>query len=315
MNISSIKKVFSMIPVQSPVRRNASTLLNNQECDFFVESSSLENYHKIRKIVDKVRKVTQKEYKKITSSQMEDFASNCIDKNIKKAADENVAVGLPLKKFLDEKYGNDKYVFVSIGASPAPIGRVMEFSGVETKYLPISGLREVSDSKQVVESLGFEDYVKFFKKQGVDRQNISKNDKTYVFYDYSFSGNSLNIFKNLMLDQFDLPKDKVDFRCLNDDILSLKKEIGQESFCNTDMLEELFIDDPSLARYYVRYFLELSHGSRLGGVGHLNYRNLSKITDTCRHEDNYAKFYNLMVMDKLSEMGLLKSNSRNKFSL
>ena len=79
-------------------------------------------------------------YNKLTTKE-KDKIDNDAPIEIKEDADMNFEVGKIFKKALDEKYGENNYIFECIGTSPAPIGRFLEFSGVEVHYLPISGLK------------------------------------------------------------------------------------------------------------------------------------------------------------------------------
>ena len=119
-------------------RNNNYTLSFGQGEDIFLPSKQFENSRRVEKLLNSVKKVTPNEYKKLSDEQLKDFFYYNLDDNLQIAVEDNLAVALPLKELLDRKYGKDKYIFVSIGSSPSPIGRIFEFSGVETKYLPIS---------------------------------------------------------------------------------------------------------------------------------------------------------------------------------
>lgn len=320
MNIS-FPKILN-VSALTPTNKNRNTpqlAFRGSSCDSFQLSNEMREYLNALGIFDSQRKVGPKEYEKFTPEQIKSFFHfyNAVD-DIRDVANDNLDVGLSLKKFLDEKYGQDKYVFVSVGTSPAPIGRVMEFSGVETKYLPITGLKNAESSKEIVSQRGFSKYVEFLKEQGIDRDSIKNSDKTYIFYDYVSTGKSLRIFKDLMMNHLDLPNQKVEFRKLNDDILSLKEEIRQQhpdAITDPELLSEFNIKDPSFANFYVGHYLKSSFAAFYGGVDHLCFLDFSKIQDVKNYEDDRAKLYNLMLMDELNKKGLLKYNPKNAKSL
>ena len=57
----------------------------------------------------------------------------------------SVHSAIQMKEYFDEEYGKDGWAFVSIGTSPAGIGKALEFMGEDVRYVPISDLRYLSD--------------------------------------------------------------------------------------------------------------------------------------------------------------------------
>ena len=312
MNIlfPQIKIPISQAPLADK-SRNSRSLSFGSWSDIFLPSKRLQSCRNVEKFLKTVKKVTPDDYKKLSSEQLQDFFYYYnLDDNLQVAVEENLAVALPLKKFLDKKYGKDKYVFVSIGTSPAPLGRVIEFSGVETKYLPMSDLMYADKYQDIVKSAGIEEYENFLKEQGISKKNLKKHKKTFVFYDYTSSGHSLNLFKDLMIHHLNLPEDKMDFRSLNEDIL----------YCCSQSKKHLHpfkrkISNSDFANNYITRFLSNSKAEYYGGIGHLSYRDLSKIAEDKFYADDTSKAYNLYVMHRLEEMGILKNNPKNRKSL
>ena len=308
--------LFPKIQISRPVtaadksRNNNYTLSFGQGEDIFLPSKRFENSRRVEKLLNSVKKVTPNEYKKLSDEQLKDFFYYNLDDNLQIAVEDNLAVALPLKDFLDRKYGKDKYIFVSIGSSPSPIGRIFEFSGVETKYLPISDLMYADKYHDIVKSAGFEDYEKFLKEQGISKKNLERHKKTFVFYDYTSSGHSLSLFKDLMMYHLNLPEDKVDFRSLNEDLYycCAKKEKPLNRF-DEESSNKDFADD------YIMQYLADSHAEYFGGIRHLSCRMLSNIAECKIYSNDTSKIYNLYVMHRLEEMGILKNNPKNRKSL
>lgn len=282
--------------------------------DKFERSKEVSNYQKAKNLLSSTKKITPLEYRKLTPAQI----SAVNNYETKEAVDDNIAVALPLKDFLDKKYGKDKYVFVSIGTSPAPLGRVFEFSGVETKYLPISDLRYSTGYRDVVEAEYFYDYEKFLEEQGISKKNIEDSKKTFVFYDFTASGKTLRIFRDLMLKHLGLPEKQTDFRSLNEDILALRDEIRKikpDVITDRKLLKKFNIKDPSFANSYIGNYLAFSESSKYGGIAHLDYRNFYQLNDAKNFESKSAKIYNLILIDELSKRGQLKQVSANSHCL
>ena len=138
-------------------------------------------------------------------------------------AEENLYYSKLLKSYLDDKFGEKKYVFVSIGRSPSTIARCMEKLAVKTVYCPISCFR-MKQLPLITNVSGFSNYSNYLAKHGLNKQNLEQSGKTWVFYDYTESGDSLLAYKNLMTQHFSLPLNKTDFRSLNEDLILIAPE-------------------------------------------------------------------------------------------
>lgn len=221
----------------------------------------------------------------------------------KKSAEDSILVGLNVKKQLDTYYGDGKYVFCSIGTSMSGIGRVLEFSGVETKYLPMSKLNILCFDNQDAWKdckASFPAYQEFMNEQGLSPEEVASSGKYYLFYDYVQSGLTLNAFKDMMKSDFGLDLPNVEFHSGN-------------FLCYSACAEK--IDPPQYAIDYVKEYLEKCHVEMIGGVPHLPVKELEKIGECKNYENDEAKKYNFLVIDKLAERGLLKHNPNNDTSL
>ena len=282
------------------------------------------------------------EYKKLSADELQALRIISKDTNLVKITDESINMALLLKSYLDNKYGEGKYTFVSVGRSPAAIARVFEFMGQEVKYIPISGLRVMSEYKECrsVET-GAEYYAKFLKQQGITKKDISNSDKKYLFFDYTYTGNSLNLFKEILLNDFGLKN------CENIEFLSLNKELENASQENKSytpyerisdsyrikMLEELEDKYPKLQRKIASlYKSNLTDYDRLkidvflynsinlfgsvpenySGMPSLYLDNMKKIKKADKTVSVSANQYNFLLIDKLIKIGLLNYNKCNK---
>ena len=222
---------------------------------------------------------------------------------IKKAAKDTIKIASYLKKNLDKKYGENNYIFVGIGTSPACIGRVMEFSGVETKYLPISDLGNLKATKESISTnkKGVDTYKDFLTSQGITKEELNNPKKQIIFYDYTFRGVTLRKYKQFLKDIFDIPTNslKIEFRSINKDL----KQIAEDSF---------FINKKKVEKY-ISHYLQYANGSEFGGVPHLNYDELEKIHQKSRSKTtDAAKRFNYFIISELDEKGLLRNNPLNK---
>ncbi len=217
------------------------------------------------------------------------------------AAGATMELAFDLKSALDEKYGENGYVFTAIGQSPSLIAKVFECMGVETKYLPISNLGEKGvDIDILFEEKTIENYGKILKRQNLTKEALENSDKKVIFYDYTSSGATLAILEYFMQKAYKLPYSKIEFRSLNEDL--------QSCAYNSDNAEN-----------YIKTFLEDRWSSKFTSIDHLPHK---KIADTAmddrnltRHRFCEPKLFNFLIMDELNKMGLLKENPANRNSL
>ncbi len=205
-----------------------------------------------------------------------------------------MSCGLAMKKYFDDVYGKDNYVFISIGTSPSTIGRVMEFCGVETKYLPISGMGVVSDDFKFKYS---KEYAEFLKEQKLTSEDIANSGKTYLFTDHIASGRTLRAFRRMMSEVYGIyPDINVKYFSLIDKIRRISKD------------EELS-DSMELS-------LISSHPQVFGGIPHLNFMELNLVNDTVMQKANLpSKIFNFELIEKLKRRKLLKYNPANENAL
>jgi len=217
------------------------------------------------------------------------------------AAYDNVNIALEYKKLLDESYGKDNYVFISIGTSPSLIGKVFECMGVETKYLPMSGLKDKNlDIEEFCKNNSMENYGNFLKEQGLSKERIKKSKKHFVFCDYTDTGLTLERFQTLMEKKFGIEGRNVHYRSLNRDL----KQTGADNGLIEDYIES----------YLTNYEAEL-----YSPIDHLGYFMTEATSfepqSLTRHNDADVKFFNFSVMDNLDAKHLLKENPLNRKSL
>jgi hypothetical protein len=255
------------------------------------------------------------------------FRNNCTRVD-KERADINIELALDIKDELDGMYGEGNYVFECIGTSPAPIARVMEFMGVETHYFPISGLVTYTydKAKEEIEKdpVGQKKYSEFLASQGVKPDMLDDDDRTFIFYDFTSTGRSLGLVRDLLEDCYDIPISyKVRYRSLNEDLhmmyddalLASEKQSCKilDEFPRQDIVSEKC----QKVLKYIRNNLLKGEASLYGGIPHLPLDKLRNIDSAetnviCRPKEHR---YSFCVIDKLNEMGLLKDNPANKVSL
>ena len=298
--------------------QNSFVQKQSQQGDVFVSFKS--NDYPKRILQDKM-KFGISDYMKLSSEEKDNIRWYKCERQDFRRAQTNIELALELKESLDKEYGEGNYVFECIGTSPAPIARVFEFMGIETHYIPISSLHDydLEDNKKTINKYpeNKKAYGSYLKKQGLSSDMLKDNDKHFLFFDYTYSGNSLKKFEKILQDEFDVPKsDRIKYISLNQKLYSFvgdemssweKKHNTLEDYVHASHKCQKIIN-------YVDSYFRLSEAANVGGVPHVPIYALNTIDEM----ETYSPYlwerfqvYNFCVMDKLNEMGLLKQNPLN----
>lgn len=177
----------------------------------------------------------------------------------------------------------------------------MEFSGVETKYLPATDLARVSSERDIEQHQDkYPVYKEFLKQQGITNEDIDSSGKKYLFYDYTFTGKSLKIFEILMQQEFGVDSPNIEYRSLNGDLIIAA---NKGNSVNSDVCE--YIDE---------YFKEASI-AQYGGVPHLRLDEMDKVFTKKQSYGNAPNLFNFLMIHILSKSDCLKQNPKNKNSI
>lgn len=310
MRISGIN-FFNNNAYLKPQKCKTNVSFCNNQTDVFIKSStneisidSFEQYTNALK-VNKKRKFDIDDYKSLTSDEIK-IIEQRMPKCVQKAVDDNIHVGGLLKKYFDNLYGEDGYIFCSIGTSPSGIARFMEFSGVETKYFPASGLKGpvIFFSKELNKNLnGLNKYLEFLKEQGVTKEQIEKSDKKYIFTDFCHTGQSLNNFEALLKMEAGIPDDDKNTRFLS--LTNALIKATREAKIPLGRTLE-----------YNEYYLMAGDIEEYGGIPHLPIKSFEKMDEILSKNTILApREFNYLMMKELDKKGLLKKNPLNDKSL
>ena len=265
-------------------------------CDL---SKSAKIQAQANRIYSRSKKFTIDDYNSL--SKLEKAVLREASSSSRKAADDSLRVGLKVKEKLDKYNGEDNYVFCCIGTSPSGVARVLEFAGVETKYLPISRLNwlhNVNDWQKHSDKFG--NYKDFLFEQGLSPEHVATSDKKFLFYDFVQQGMSLFVFEKMMKEYFGLDLPNVSFNNFN-------------YLCQSACAEK--IDPPQYSIDYIENYMNVPNISKYGGVPHLSIKNIDRIQECKDYERLESKMFNFCIIDTLAKKGLLKQNPLNKNSL
>ncbi|MBO5949053.1 hypothetical protein J6Q66_09500 [bacterium] len=247
------------------------------------------------------------DYKNLSQTEVKAIDEN-IPKTVKDAAEHTYAIGKCFKNYLDDKYGKDNYMFISIGTSPSGIGRVLEFSGVETKYLPLTGFRMSLDSlpKWINKYRnGVDHYIDFLDSQGINKDLPQKTNKEIIFADFVYSRSTLNNFEYLLEREMNFPLyDK------NVHILNLEEEL-KHAFCREEQTDE----NKNMFNRFSKKYLLYGETAKYCGVPHLELQDFDKFDPTKIKRKPLQKQYNYEIIKRLDADGEIEENPQNRNSL
>ena len=271
--------------------------------DVFVKSTPKEHIS-FFDITNNKRKFEISDYKTLSKKEIESRKKLATEQLIYDV-EENIYAGSLVKKYLDKTYGKNKYIFACIGNSPAGIGRVLEFMGVETKYFPATNFRAFPYISNYLDNhpKAENKYLSFLHNQGISEENIKNNDKTILFVDYTHRGDTLKCFEEFIKNRAKIDNEKIKYISLND--------ILTESLPVKDLNDDYF----RLCDYMTR-FLAAATISEYAGIPHLQIEEFENIDEIFnKKNDLTTNLFNLILIDKLNKKGKLKENPLNKDSL
>lgn len=146
--------------------------------------------------LDKIGKITLENVSKANEATRQILRNNTPTR-LKELAQLNCYAADKIKTELDKTYGTNNYVVVAIGRSISSIAELAGHLGVDTKIIPLSGLRRNSVDNIRKDALHM--YKSFLVQKNLSKKDLKKNkNKTYVFMDYACYGTSLKRAEELI---------------------------------------------------------------------------------------------------------------------
>ena len=304
----TIREIFTSIISPRINGINATKKTNNNlqatmpvlKSDVFEISPKSRNRITANKVLERSRKFGLGEFLSLRKAE-KTALKKITEEDLENDAKINTKIGLKLRDKLDNEYGKNKYVFVCIGTSPSGIARVMEFSGVETKYIPISHFNQPDCLKKIQKPKKYyKEYLKYLKDLGFEKNKMLEKNKKYLFFDYTHTGTTLSNIKHILEKTLKLPPEKMEFKSLNRELESLAK------LSSPDYIDELM----EISNYIDKYLTDCAI-SVIGGVPHLPYEHLELLAEKINTENDLAKLYNFNIMNLLQEEGELRYTKEN----
>lgn len=152
-----------------------------------IQAGTISRCHKY---LDSIGKINQKSVQNLPP-EVKDALREVTPKRLKELAQMNCYAANKIKTELNQRYGENNYVIIAIGRSISSIAETLCNMGVDTKIIPISGLRNSG-----VENIPKEDlhiYKTFLVQKGLSKTDLDKNmNKKYIIMDYAYYGRTLD---------------------------------------------------------------------------------------------------------------------------
>jgi hypothetical protein len=248
------------------------------------------------KILDHFKKIDMEEYDRLSEDEKQILRAEFATWEPKEQKDlcDNLTVAKFLKQRYDKSYGRGNYVYVSIGRSCNTIARALEYLGVETKNIPISGLHDKNGETtnetvaRMLENPGFEAYLNYFRQIGIDKKSVATSKKSYIFQDYTSGGRSLLAFsKFIKSEEVGLDLSNVHIESINDATKSMWREDTGAQFNYSDFMKNT-IYKSTLKRYSTVCEMPWQ---KMGEVRNAVYPNFKP--------SNEAKLFDFITIDKI----------------
>ena len=125
------------------------------------------------------------------------YLRNYSPARLKELAKMNCHAADKIKNELDKKFGKDNYTLIAVGRSISSIAELLGKIGVDTKIIPLSGLRRCNVNNISQDNL--HTYKTFLVQIGLSKTDLEKNkNKTYILMDYTYYGRSLKRAEELL---------------------------------------------------------------------------------------------------------------------
>ncbi|MCI1273406.1 MAG: hypothetical protein LKG27_03110 [Clostridiaceae bacterium] len=233
----------------------------------------------------KAQKFEVEDYKNMTP-ELKNRIAKSVPAGVKYRVNETIGPSIAIKSFLDKKYGENNYIFLSLGTSPSTVAKALEFMGVETKYMPGSKLSELYCHHPHF-YYKIKAYAKYMNDLGIERKLLKSRQKKLVCYDFTFSGESLRMFKYMAWHEGKLSIFNTRFRSLNDDLYKIAREKGHANMFD----------------YFVKNHMGCSNVQHFSTIPHINFMEFDNIEKIMKNH-NYTrdvKFFNFDLFKALED--------------
>ena len=226
--------------------------------------------------------------------------------------------GYNLKSHFDNKYGN--YRIISIGTSPAPVARAMEYLGAEVIYLPVSGLKSLDENvapvfvrkMNIFEMRNFVILSEYFKSKIKD----GDKDKTNILIDFTLSGTSLKKVGEALRKSSKIDGEKFKNCSLIGELERCAEENTSDLYPITkDEIKKIYSDCLSQTNEVIsnvpHFFIEdrKNHVDVKEGENMHVYSGVKSNRKVFKEFDNFStmfgRAYSLCTYNELKKMGLL----------
>ena len=228
-----------------------------------------------------------------------EFIMNNMNDGIKALAAENIGIGLAIKQELDKRYGEGNYKFISLGTSPACAAKVMELTGVDVVYLPMSYAHSTCTKTWLKQSPYIDFYKSYMASKGLSNEILQKEGKRGIICDYTITGRSLELSEFMLKEPLGLDENLLDTYTMN--------SLIEESSCipndfKDKYLNELLKNEKTASYCDVAHFSFIDKSMYIAGKIK-DSKSLAQYFDS--YHAPYSNAHNFCVMKLLEDGGYL----------
>lgn len=244
-------------------------------------------------------KFTLDDYRRLSKSEKAFMMANIPDET-KNLAAVNVEIGFAIKQKLDDTYGSNNYKFISLGTSPACIGKVLELLGADVAYLPMSYAHTTCTKYWLKNSPYLDFYKDYMNKIGLSNEKLKEKNQRGIICDYTITGRSLQLSEFMLKGPLGLDENLLDTYTIN--------SLIENSNHIPDEVKEKYLNE-LLKKEKAADFCDVPHFSFIDKRPF----NSGKIRDSkslISYFENYraksSNAYNFCVMKILEDRGKLR---------
>lgn len=255
-------------------------------------------------------KVSLDEYKKLKQEHPEllELANNFVSSesktlNINQKPKETAILSKKVQEWLDNTFGENGYILVSIGTSPAFLTESLSAMGKNVIFVPVSRANCLMNRDELEECFKLfpkVEVVAQYLKEELSKQNTE--NKTVVLMDYKVEGSTLKLFNSIVKNKCGIPQSQI-YTCnivklIKDLICADNLKLSFENFRkDIGMQRAAFI--ANVAHYNIDTMAALLHHHTSDfefDSEKVKYRNLQNDSTPL------GRAYQLLVLDELEKM-------------
>ena len=237
--------------------------------------------------------------------------SHNIFNNIIQTPKDTAQLAVKIKEHFDNSYGENNYVILSVGTSPAFVTEPLSALGEEIIFVPVSKVSHTPFLSSVSFKNDLNKYFKLYPKAKIIAEYIKNklsdtdldNNKKVIIMDFESSGSTLALMKQILLQYCNIPLEQIRICEISKEIQDVHDKnhfkITPEGYI-VDIVEERIAKISNVPHYDITYDGEFSGINKPrnfnSGFEKRQYYNTKQFSRP------FARAFQLLVLDELSHL-------------